>query len=248
MKLNDEPRGAVLLQEVGDKSIGLTGYRGFHSPSIVHVRGGVPKIRAQAAVFLKKSYPHQQLDTSMWCTETQEVVAVRTTTGLKKIILLSAYYRPTNADDDNSWMSQMMRDFHGHHIVIGGDFNARHSDWGHDDETKKGQDIYEEYSSAGLTLLNDPRERTRVGQSERQQDSTPDLTITTNFTVAEWRWEEDTWCSDYYPITLGVKENGADKRKRESKTVIGNTFRLAVCTEYQIQDINEFAHALQEAT
>ncbi|KAG0415106.1 hypothetical protein HPB47_007719 [Ixodes persulcatus] len=145
-------------------------------------------------------------------------------------------------------MSQMMTDFHDHHIVIGGDFNTRHSDWGHEDETKKGQDIYEEYSSAGLTLLNDQRERTRVGQSERQQDSTPDLTITTNFTVAEWRREEDTWGSDHYPITVGIKENGADKRKRKSKTVIWNTFRLAVCTEYQIQDINELTHALREAT
>lgn len=90
-------------------------------------------------------------------------------------------------------------------IVIGGDFNAPHYDWGYDMTTEEGRELLQDVTDAGLTLITNPETSTRTGTSVAR-DSTPDLTfvkIEENDT-ATWKNTKRDFGNDHMVIEVRV--------------------------------------------
>ncbi|KAH7962091.1 hypothetical protein HPB52_014340 [Rhipicephalus sanguineus] len=64
----------------------------------------------------------------------------------------------------------------GDKLLICGDFNAAHSVWGYPKNTGKGTKLWDNICNMRFTLLSDPAQPTRVGNSV-SRDTCPDLTI-----------------------------------------------------------------------
>ncbi|KAG0411913.1 hypothetical protein HPB47_010939 [Ixodes persulcatus] len=128
----------MLLQEVNGTSVGLPGYEHYVNPSIPHkptrATNSVPACNGQAAIYIDRSLPQAEIDTTTWCTAGQEIVAVRTQLRMRKYVLVSAYYRPQQprgTRPDWGWMYHLRQNFPKDIILIGGHFNARHLAWGY---------------------------------------------------------------------------------------------------------------------
>ncbi|KAM7285240.1 uncharacterized protein ISCGN_032198 [Ixodes scapularis] len=100
---------AILMQETNVKDPRLSAYNYFHNPAIErkYTKTGPPEARGLATVYLKGTVPHAQIDTQKWCTPDQEVTAVRTLIDNHKLILVSAYVRPTAEDPNFSWIEEL---------------------------------------------------------------------------------------------------------------------------------------------
>ncbi|KAG0432922.1 hypothetical protein HPB47_020384 [Ixodes persulcatus] len=114
MRLAAEDIDAVLLQETRGDGVKLRGYKGFFSPSISRKKRNRIVVEAQVGVYLlDRGLDAAQIDTSEWCNENQEIVAVRTEIGTRRLILISAYVRPEgkgrDGDNDFSWMIKLRR-------------------------------------------------------------------------------------------------------------------------------------------
>ncbi|KAM7300343.1 uncharacterized protein ISCGN_020907 [Ixodes scapularis] len=151
------------MQETNVKDPRLSAYNYFHNPAIErkYTKTGPPEARGLATVYLKGTVPHAQIDTQKWCTPDQEVTAVRTLIDNHKLILVSAYVRPTAEDPNFSWIEELRTVYPDDRIVIDGDFNAHHREWGYDDDDQRGARLLEAYEKAGLELANDTHEKTR---------------------------------------------------------------------------------------
>ncbi|KAG0427005.1 hypothetical protein HPB47_025920 [Ixodes persulcatus] len=180
-----------------------------------------PLARGLATVYLKRTLPHAQIDTQKWCTPDQEVTAVRTLMDNHKLILVSAYARPTAEDPNLSWLEELRTAYPDDSMVIGGDFNAHHREWGNDDDDQRGARLLEAYEKAGLELVNDTHEKTRVGTSANQQDTNPDLTLVdSRIEGMERSVFPDAWGSDHYPIEISIRIKNRAKAKKTVVTVL----------------------------
>lgn len=101
LRLAENPRDALLIQETKCDTISLRGYNKFFTPSIHHKQKGKTVVQAQAGIYLDKELPFTQIDTSKWCNASQEVVAVRTEISDKRICLVSTYCRPGTLEHEN---------------------------------------------------------------------------------------------------------------------------------------------------
>ncbi|KAH9382683.1 hypothetical protein HPB48_023239 [Haemaphysalis longicornis] len=119
---------ALLLQETRGTTPEIAGYQGYFVPSIHHKqRGGQFKTEAQAAIFIRKDIPHTQVDTSSYCTEIQETVAVRCTINKTRYLLASHYARPTTnyratPGIDYSWLPNLRQQYPHDKLLFVGDF------------------------------------------------------------------------------------------------------------------------------
>lgn len=71
-------------------------------------------------------------------------------------------------------------------LLIVGDFNAAHPTWGYKQATAKGTKLYDAMCQHQLTLLTDPEQPTRTGNSV-SKDTCPDLALI-KFVPAEWTY------------------------------------------------------------
>lgn len=141
-RLTGQP-AALLLQETRGTEPGVTGYNGYFQPTIEHARNNRGQqnkvIEAQAAVFVRRDIPQAQIDTSAYCSSVQEVVAVRCTLGKRRLLMVSYYGRPEPSCSRRGlrgrvnfqWMADLRQHYPKDYILIAGDFNAQHQEWGY---------------------------------------------------------------------------------------------------------------------
>ncbi|KAH7955557.1 hypothetical protein HPB52_001363 [Rhipicephalus sanguineus] len=86
-------------------------------------------------------------------------------------------------------------------LVIVGDFNAPSPHWGYHYEKARGRELKELISSLSLTLLTDPAQPTRSGNSVTR-DTCPDLSLTRNIRDATWENLGETLGSDHFMIRI----------------------------------------------
>ncbi|KAH7943943.1 hypothetical protein HPB52_013721 [Rhipicephalus sanguineus] len=88
----------------------------------------------------------------------------------------------------------------GDKLLICGDFNAAHSVWGYPKNTGKGTELWDNICNMRFTLLSDPAQRTRVGNSF-SRDTCPDLTMirATGAVISSGPLDE-TLGSDHYIV------------------------------------------------
>ncbi|KAL1479908.1 hypothetical protein MTO96_051488 [Rhipicephalus appendiculatus] len=71
------------------------------------------------------------------------------------------------------------------HLLICGDFNAPHTQWGYGTDSPKGKRLAGLMDELGLVVLNEPESHTRIGQGACR-DTSPDLSIWSDAGVIAW--------------------------------------------------------------
>ncbi|XP_040071470.1 uncharacterized protein LOC120843991 [Ixodes scapularis] len=212
-------------------------------PSITHTYRKEKKIQAQAAVFVQAKLPHITIDTSQWCTQLQEVVALRVAlqSTRKRLTVASAYNRP-HTTKDFSWIRHLRKEYSDDFMVLGGDLNKHVEHWAIGDTARGAADLRDITEQADMALINDFSRTTRYATGAGHRDSVIDVTIAPASTARKLQWSilDDAWGSDHFPIVMeldiGAKSSPG---KKQTKTIIWDDFRKNI--EDQGEDF-EFQH------
>ncbi|KAG0425626.1 hypothetical protein HPB47_027219 [Ixodes persulcatus] len=209
----------LLLQEAQVPNLSLPGYDTYTRPTIPHRQrtpngpgGKAPPLsvnyRGNAAVLVAARIPHDELDLQHWCTQHQEVVGVALQLPQCEVVVVSIYVRPSIRNSvtiDWSWVENLRKGHPDALVVIGGDFNSRHTCWGSRTDTYHGLNLVCAMEDNHLSLLNDPDLLTRVGQHARQGG--------------------DAWGSDTLPIFVRLRGHKITAPKRTTNVVCWDVFR-----------------------
>ncbi|KAH8030914.1 hypothetical protein HPB51_012303 [Rhipicephalus microplus] len=90
-------------------------------------------------------------------------------------------------------------------LVIGGDFNAPHTQCGYGPSSKKGKNLAHLIEKAGLTILNELASHTRIGVGPHR-DTTPDLTLCKNAGRITWENTFEDLGSDHSVMRVLVAD------------------------------------------
>lgn len=112
----------------------------------------------------------------------------------------------------------------GQPLLIVGDFNAPHPEWGYPHVSRKGRGVLSTILSHQMRLLTDPAHPTRQGNSV-QRDTTPDLTITHNIANSVWRNTGHDLGSDHYVVETLIQGGPTLASTRSHKLVDWDVFR-----------------------
>lgn len=228
-RLKDQTFDILLLQETKTDQITIPGYKQYYMPSIKHTYKKEEKIQAQAAIFIQEKMHHIIIDTSRWCTELQEVVAIRVAlqSTERRLTIASAYLRPQKKRD-YSWILHLRKDYPDDFMVLGGDLNVHVESWGQPNKNPQAKALYEIMEQADVTMANDPTKPTRYPTIANQRESIIDITLTPANTARMLHWTvlDDAWGSDHFPIIIELNIGAKSKHpKKQTKTIIWDKFR-----------------------
>ncbi|KAH9375469.1 hypothetical protein HPB48_008508 [Haemaphysalis longicornis] len=213
--LNQQNSPAVIaLQEVNGPIAKLPGYEGYGPAND-------PKGRALTAVYVRRTIVHTQLDTDSWCSPNTNVTGCRVQLSPQRTVLVfSVYIKPENSRTklenplpDTSFVAHFQKLYPQDLVLVCGDFNSKHTAWNYATCSRRGRKVMEDADHLGLSLLNLPHVYTRIGQTSRQADTTPDLTWTSRPQLCTWKVLEDPMGSDHLPIVVTIK-TGSKKSGR----------------------------------
>lgn len=143
---------AFLLQETHGLP-NLYQFTGYHCPSIIDRRFGIDDTApGKAAIYVRTDIPQEQIDTSQWCTQRQEVVAVLVRRKQTKVILVSVYGKPGSARLNFGWIQHLCRRYLHVPVLVGGDFNAPHTSWGYATDSGRGRQVYSRFRDSSYVL------------------------------------------------------------------------------------------------
>ncbi|KAG0427692.1 hypothetical protein HPB47_025277 [Ixodes persulcatus] len=131
----------------------------------------------------------------------------------------------------------------GNTVVVVGNSNAPHPVWGYRRVSVKGRSLWADAQHAGLTLVTDPQQPTRMGNS-LSIDTTPDLTFTKNAPDSKWVNTQKDLGSDHFNIATTLYTGPTKKRGRKLTMVEWDTFRQIEGSEHE--DEHEEARNLQK--
>ncbi|KAG0424057.1 hypothetical protein HPB47_000189, partial [Ixodes persulcatus] len=204
------------------KSVKLSGYKTYTAPSIPraipHKKGTNREetvILAQVAILVDVHVPHAQRESTDLCNEAREVVVLQIKHNKTTLTVASTYIRPAvRRGEDMSWLAQTKPRHKKEAIIIGGDFNAPHKEWGYNRSHSRGKALKSKSKELGFVLINEPGTPTRIGRHAKQADTTPDLTWATKSVKANWRTMQDAMGSDHLPIIIELPTK--DRYKRDA--------------------------------
>lgn len=213
---------ALLLQE-HNKLCPIRGYVGYQCPTIPDQRSRADSnAPGKAAIYIKGTVPQAPIDLRQWCNQQQEVVAVITQPYKTPLILVAAYARPRNSTLNLGWVNHIRTSYPGIPIIVGGDFNAPHTEWGYDQDSKLGEQIRTRLTDLSFTLLNQPGSSTLPASGTHS----PDLTWWMGPGMLDWTTELDTWGSDHTPILITIRKTQLKKIRKKIKITMWDKVRL----------------------
>ncbi|KAH8018881.1 hypothetical protein HPB51_013561 [Rhipicephalus microplus] len=109
-------------------------------------------------------------------------------------------------------------------LVIGGDFNAPHTQWGYGHSSKKGKNLADLIEKAEQTILNEPASKTRIGVGPHR-DTTPDLTLCKNAGRITWENTFEDLGSDHRILSIALGNPPTRNCKRTIRRVDWDKFR-----------------------
>ncbi|KAL1481413.1 hypothetical protein MTO96_034479, partial [Rhipicephalus appendiculatus] len=130
----------------------------------------------------------------------------------QSLFVLNVYCAPrARADDFHLLFRKTTSLARGAQLLILGDFNARHPDWGYLQANKRGKKLWQLSQDLRLTLLNDPQQSpTRIGNSVCR-DTSPDLADCKHIAHATWENTCQLAGSDHYIIAVKVQTSAGKK-------------------------------------
>lgn len=206
---------AIALQETG-KKITLPGYQAFHSD-----RGE----KSHVTTLVKRNIATIEHEIH---SKTIEGVLVEMITGRKQepsLFLLNIYSRPRQQKVRFRALFRAALKAAGRNpLVIVGDFNAHHEEWGYKKKDSKGRQLWEDIQELGLTLHTDSGCPTRKGNSV-MADTSPDLTLSKNAPAIRWENTEQDLGSDHYIIATTLETGLSEDRSQQAKITKWERFR-----------------------
>ncbi|KAH7932530.1 hypothetical protein HPB52_024414 [Rhipicephalus sanguineus] len=133
-------------------------------------------------------------------------------------------------------------------LLLLGDINARHPDWGYVHTDPKGRKLWSLVQDLRLNLLNDPQQPpTRIGNSVCR-DTSLDLTLCKNVTRATWDNTGLLAGSDHNILAITIETRLSKKPKATARITEWPKFRKLreERASDTITDINEWITSLQE--
>ncbi|KAL1472266.1 hypothetical protein MTO96_039453, partial [Rhipicephalus appendiculatus] len=143
----------------------------------------------------------------------------------RTLLVFRVYVVPENtrnksnkAPVDLSFISHFKKLYPQDTILLCGDFNSQHVAWGYNQCSPRGRRIMQDASEYRLTLLNTPQTHTRLAQTARQADTSPDLTWSTRPQLFQWEVLDDCMGSDHFPILIHFRTGYANTKKPNATT------------------------------
>ncbi|XP_077561702.1 uncharacterized protein LOC144178042 [Haemaphysalis longicornis] len=181
-------------------------------------------------------------DTIEHCTT--EVIVGRKSK--ESILLVNIYSNPAHRQQKfRALLHKALRLAPEDTILLCGDFNAPHEDWGYLKTTVKGRDLIDDATDAGFHLLTDPTTPTRIGTSVTR-DTTPDLTFVRTSKEqrgVRWRNTGQNLGSDHYiiEVLLPISKPTATEPQRRHRLTNWELFRRTLAQSASvITDIDEW--------
>ncbi|KAH6947458.1 hypothetical protein HPB50_019051 [Hyalomma asiaticum] len=115
-------------------------------------------------------------------------------------------------------------------LLICGDFNAPHTQWGYGADSPKGKKLARLVDDFGLTVLNEPASHTRIGQGACR-DTSPDLSIWSGAGAVAWSNSFEDLGSDHRVLCVTVGEEDCE---------------IDVCLKARIVDWEQFRKNRQQ--
>lgn len=243
--LHHAPRlpDVILLQETHSEAPPtLPGYRSHASPPSARAAGkgtgqGVCTMVRKDITFV---------DHTILSNSAIEHCAVELITGKKRkesTFLINVYSNPQHYQQKfRTLIHKTCQIAKENTVLLCGDFNAQHQDWGYPKTNIKGRQLLEEATDAGFHLLNDPTAFTRLGSSVHR-DTNPDLTFykpAHNGAPARWLNTGQTLGSDHciIEVLIPLRSAGSPPTSRKHNITDWNIFRTSLETDTpNIEDI-----------
>ncbi|KAH7935313.1 hypothetical protein HPB52_005738 [Rhipicephalus sanguineus] len=118
----------------------------------------------------------------------------------------------------------MAKASHRDSLILLGDFNAAHTEWGYLKDAAKGRRLIHATEQHNLTLMNLPNSPTRIGNSV-ERDTTPDLAFTNADRHTTWQRLEETLGSDHHIISIAICTGKMRRPLGKARITDWNKFR-----------------------
>lgn len=204
-------------------------------------------VKSTVATFVKRNVAVIEHDLN---SRDIENVFLEILTGRKKdpsLFLLNLYSSPKQKKIRfRALMRKAIKAAGNNPLLIVGDFNARHQEWGYALQDTKGRQLWEDTHELGLTLHTDPDHPTRTGNSVCA-DTSPDLTFSKNLQGLDWQNSEQNFGSDHFIIVSVLKEGVKTHRACQPAVTEWDQFREIRATAQleRIENIEEWTEALK---
>lgn len=139
--------------------------------------------------------------------------------GDKPLFILNIYSPPRDTAADLPYIfrkaTNLAKDAK---LLVLGDFNAKHPEWGYPKSNPKGRRLWSIIHDLGFSILNDPEQSTRIGNSVCR-DTTPDLSLCKNTEGARWQNTGHTVGSDHFILAVTIELTTSNVKKRATARI-----------------------------
>lgn len=242
----------IALQETNGEHK-LTGYNYFTQPSIVGKRRGHLSPQppcTQVIIYVRRDLAATQIDAASINDARKEHVCVRIRLQNTTLLLLAAYWLPKqDAEPLPDYATFLRTNIGDPNILIVGDFNAPHYQWGYDRHTSIGRKLCSFMQGQCFSLLNNTLEYTRRG-NRTEQDTNPDLAWYKGHFSAEWHNTGQDGGSDHYIcfVTFAARDDARRQSGRRTAIVDWDKVRNKLDAQPSPLTIQEWAENLRSTT
>ncbi|KAG0425155.1 hypothetical protein HPB47_027649 [Ixodes persulcatus] len=203
---NAEHMPDVLAFQESHDSVHLSGYVRFEVPVEAAVRG--PRASKPVHTFVRKGIPTIQHEPVVDNVPHILLELLPRRKEQRHVFLLNVYSPPKDQSKAAAIiLAEVLRVAKDTPLLVVGDFNANHAEWGHLHNLPKAVFIQECVDEHDYTILNDFRYPTRIGNSVSRNTS-PDLSMTRKIGEVSWTNTGVSLGSDHYVLEMLVPVEG----------------------------------------
>ena len=226
----------LLLQDTATQAT-LPSYNSIHSDTTK---------RPRASTLVHRSVTHK---THYITSETPCVVTeiIHHTHALPSIFIANIYHPPSQPMASLDSLLQELHRLAGKHpLLIGGDLNCQHTDWGYRTTTHRGRRLWLLLQNLQLSVQNNFQTPTRIGNSV-SMDTSPDLVLSRSLRGVTWIRTQHTLGSDHYMIQVTVPFKPPRHTYMRHRLINWDAFRTArsARSDNPITDIGDWVESLQ---
>lgn len=226
----------LLLQDTATQAT-LPSYSSTHSDTT-----NAP--RASTLVHRALTYKTHYITSDTPCVITEIIHHTHT---IPSIFIANIYHPPSQP---MASLDSLFRELHRlagkHPLLIGGDLNSQHTDWGYKTTTHRGRRLWLLMQNLQLSVHNNFQTPTRIGNSV-SMDTSPDLVLSRSLRTVTWTRTQHTLGSDHYIIQVTVPFKPPRHTYMTHKLIKWDALRAARTTraDNPITDINDWVESLQ---
>ncbi|KAM7291122.1 hypothetical protein ISCGN_027697 [Ixodes scapularis] len=196
----------VLAFQESHDGVHLSGYVRFEVPVEAAVRG--PRASKPVHTFVRRGIPTIQHEPVVDNVPHILLELLPRRKEQRRVFLLNVYSPPKDQSKAVARiLAEVLRVAKDTPLLVVGDFNANHAEWGHLHTLPKAVSLQECVDEHDYTILNDFRYPTRIGNSVSKNTS-PDLSMTRMIGEVSWTNTGVSLGSDHYVLEMLMPVEG----------------------------------------